>query len=550
MSLRSGAKKSKQRRIMARRRRVRLGEPDASLTASAGVVTVAEADRVLALTRTLDAHIPTIKVRDRGLSAGQALTAIASCQLTGGDHLVSLDRRRADTAGQELEPVPSPASTTAAGLAKRFETAQLAGIEAGIGAVNTRVLHRVGQVRRSALTRRARLDIDATDIEVYGPAKKGCAYNYQGQRTYRADIALWAELGVRVAADLLAGDEDPRSSVVELIKRAHANLPPGVQQVALRLDAGYFAADAAIAADDLHMVFAIGVKRNAAVWRAAATVPDSAYVPVIGMEDTEVALVPYAPKGWPTGIGSLARRTRIAADQISADPRARKRRTIPKDQLALALDGQVDHVYGYSFILTNQPVRAPDGTVDPELITEVEHWYRHRTDIEALNRDGKHGAALRHMPSGDPVRQPGLDVGRPARLRDLRLAPRTHRARPRQRPRPSHHHPAAPRTDQHSGPGHPPRPHHRPAPATRTQPAHRRPTPPASPAQRLTPSPAPHPRTPGTMEPATRRASRADTPARTVPSTKSHDHRQSGTLPHTLTRGSGSDTVRRLRRRS
>ena len=201
---------------MARRRRVRLGEPDASLTASAGVVTVAEADRVLALTRTLDAHIPTIKVRDRGLSAGQALTAIASCQLTGGDHLVSLDRRRADTAGQELEPVPSPASTTAAGLAKRFETAQLAGIEAGIGAVNTRVLHRVGQVRRSALTRRVTVDIDATDIEVYGPAKKGCADNYQGQRTYRADIALWAELGVRVAADLLAGDEDPRSSVVEL----------------------------------------------------------------------------------------------------------------------------------------------------------------------------------------------------------------------------------------------------------------------------------------------------------------------------------------------
>jgi len=186
VSLRSGAKKSKQRRIMARRRRVRLGEPDASLTASAGVVTVAEADRVLALTRTLDAHIPTIKVRDRGLSAGQALTAIASCQLTGGDHLVSLDRRRADTAGQELEPVPSPASTTAAGLAKRFETAQLAGIEAGIGAVNTRVLHRVGQVRRSALTRRVTVDIDATDIEVYGPAKKGCAYNYQGQRTYRA----------------------------------------------------------------------------------------------------------------------------------------------------------------------------------------------------------------------------------------------------------------------------------------------------------------------------------------------------------------------------
>jgi len=26
-------------------------------------------------------------------------------------------------------------------------------------------------------------------------------------------------------------------------------------------------------------------------------------------------------------------------------------------------------------------------------------WYRHRTDIEALNKDGKLGAALRHLPS-------------------------------------------------------------------------------------------------------------------------------------------------------
>lgn len=362
---------------------------------------MAEADRVLGLIRTLDAYIPGFKQRDRGLSAGQTLTAVASCQLTGGDHLVGLDRRRADTVGQELEPVPTPASTTAAGLAGRFGPAQLAGIEAGIAAVNALVVQRVGQVRGSALRRAATVDIDATDIEVYGRRKAGCAYNYQGQRVYRADIAFWAELGVPVAADLLAGDEDPRSSVVALIERVHALVAPQVSQVALRMDAGYFAADAALAAARLNMVFAIGVKRNTAVWAATATVPDSAYAPVIGMDDTEVAVIPYAPKGWPKTIVCLARRTRIPADQVSTDPRARKRRTIPKDQLALALDGKVDHVYGYSFILTNRPVHAANGTVDPELLAEAEHWYRHRTDIEALNKDGKHGAALRHMPSGD-----------------------------------------------------------------------------------------------------------------------------------------------------
>ena len=29
-----------------------------------------------------------------------------------------------------------------------------------------------------------------------------------------------------------------------------------------------------------------------------------------------------------------------------------------------------------------------------------EHWYRHRTSIENIFRDSKHGAALRGLPSG------------------------------------------------------------------------------------------------------------------------------------------------------
>ena len=32
----------------------------------------------------------------------------------------------------------------------------------------------------------------------------------------------------------------------------------------------------------------------------------------------------------------------------------------------------------------------------------MEHWYRHRTTVESIFRDSKHGAALRHLPSGYP----------------------------------------------------------------------------------------------------------------------------------------------------
>ena len=49
-----------------------------------------------------------------------------------------------------------------------------------------------------------------------------------------------------------------------------------------------------------------------------------------------------------------------------------------------------------SFILTNLDVSTPDKAA------AVEHWYRHRTTIENIFRDSKHGAALRHLPSGYP----------------------------------------------------------------------------------------------------------------------------------------------------
>lgn len=135
---------------------------------------------------------------------------------------------------------------------------------------------------------------------------------------------------------------------------------------------------------------------------AAARVPEHGWVAAIGMEHSELAVVDYLPGTWHEGIVCIARRTRIPVENIPTG-RARKRRTIAKDQLALALQGRLDVVYGYSFILANldlgDPENDPDGHA--EKLAEVEWWYRHRTDIETLNKDAKHGAALRHLPSAD-----------------------------------------------------------------------------------------------------------------------------------------------------
>jgi Transposase DDE domain group 1 len=373
-----------------------VGAPDRSLTGVSGMAAVAELVEQLGVIALLDAAVGPIKARARGLGVGQLLVGMAAAQLSGQDHLVGLDRHRADAAGQLLTPVPGLSSTTAAGLARRMDAGQWAAVERGVAAVTSTMLSRLPPQRVPALLGAATIDLDTTDVEVYGRKKRGVAYNYQGQRCGRPHVATWAETGVTLAADLLAGDQDPRPGAAGLLRRALASLPRGVARVALRADAGYFAVDLAVAAHREGVGFAIGAKRIAPLWRTLVGIAESDWVEAIDMPGAHVALADYRPAWWPSNTRLLIRRVRLEADQISADPRARRRRTLHPDQRALPLDelANADAVYGYSFILTNLDVSTG------KQAAAVEHWYRHRTEIENIFRDAKHGAALRHLPSG------------------------------------------------------------------------------------------------------------------------------------------------------
>jgi hypothetical protein len=346
----------------------------------------------------LDAAIGPIKCRDRGVGAGGLLVGMAAAQLAGEDFLVGLDRARADVGGQVIAPVAGVPSTTAAGLARRFTDEQWAAVEAGVAAATQRMLDWLPPQRVEALTAAVTIDLDTTDVEVYGRKKRGVAYNYQGQRCGRPHVATWAETGVTLAAELLSGDVDPRPGAPRLLRRALASLPRGVRRVALRADAGYFAVDLAVAAHREGVHFAIGAKRTAPLWRLLDGIAETDWTPAIEMPGAQVAIADYRPAWWPTSTRLLIRRVRLDASQISADPRARRRRSLHPDQRALPLHelAQADAVYGYSFILTNHDLSTPARAA------AVEHWYRHRTEIENIFRDAKHGAALRHLPSGYP----------------------------------------------------------------------------------------------------------------------------------------------------
>ncbi|WP_246859919.1 transposase, partial [Mycobacterium helveticum] len=369
------------------------------MTGNAGMVAVTELLDRLDVIGLLDAATGPIKQRDRGFGPGELLVGMAAAQLAGHDFLVGLDRHRADVAAQALTPVPGLASTTAAGLAKRFTDQQWRATESGLAKVSERMLALLPAERAAALCEGATIDLDTTDVEVYGRKKDGIAYNHQGQRVGRPHVASWAETETVLAADLDCGLDDPRATAEDLLQRALAGLPRRIrrERVRLRADAGYFAGQLARAAHKAGIGFAIGAKRVTTMWRALAGIAETDWRAAIDMPDAQVAVSTYAPADWPPNTRLLIRRVRLTVDQVSPDARSRRRRTLHPDQRALPLAelAHADAIYAYSFIATNLDTSTPDKAA------AVEHWYRHRTSVENIFRDSKHGAALRHLPSGN-----------------------------------------------------------------------------------------------------------------------------------------------------
>ena len=381
---------------------MRAGAPDRSLTANAGLAAGTELCGRLGVMEALDAAVGPIKQRDRGLGPGELLTGIAAAQLAGEDFLTGLDRQRCDAVGQQVTPVPGLASTTAAGLARRVTPAQWQAVESGVAVVTGRMLSLLPAQRAAALAGGpVTIDLDTTDVEVYGRKKRGVAWNHQGQRVGRPHVATWAETEIVLAADLGDGTDDPRATAPDLLRRALGCLPEQARasgRVAMRADAGYFAGQLARAAHDAHIGFAIGAKRIAPLWRLLAGIAEEDWHDATGMDNAQVAVAEYCPDWWPANTRLLVRRVLLDPAQVSADLRSRRRRTLHPDQRALPFDelAGAGAIYAYSFIVTNLDVSTADKAA------AVEHWYRHRTTVENIFRDSKLGAALRHLPSGYP----------------------------------------------------------------------------------------------------------------------------------------------------
>jgi hypothetical protein len=183
--------------------------------------------------------------------------------------------------------------------------------------------------------------------------------------------------------------------------------PARAGRIRLRADAGYFAGQLARAALFADIEFAIGARRIAPLWLLLDGLTEADWTDAIDM--ARRSPWPTLPQLVSATTRLLIRRVRldVAAEPVSADPRARRRRTLHPDQRALPLPelATLDTVYGYSSNVTNLEVTTPDRAA------AVEHWYRHRTQVENIFRDAKAWRRAAPPALGISPGEPGVDVG-------------------------------------------------------------------------------------------------------------------------------------------
>ena len=237
---------------------------------------------------------------------------------------MGLDRQRADAAGQQLTPVAGLASTTAAGLARRITGAQWLAVETGLAAVTEQMMALLPAARAAALAGGpVTIDLDATDVEVYGSKKRGVAYNHQGQRVGRPQVASWAETEIVLAADLGTGTDDPRATAPDLLRRALRGLRSG--------GAGRGAGGAARGRRVLrraarprcprraHQLSRSGRSGSAPLWRLLDGIGEDDWTDAIEMDGAQVAVADYRPDWWPANTSLLIRRVKLVPGQVSAN---------------------------------------------------------------------------------------------------------------------------------------------------------------------------------------------------------------------------------------
>jgi hypothetical protein len=381
--------------------RIEFRADDPSLTPYAGLAVSGELCRSVRLVELVDAELAAVarvapvKQRRRGVSPGGLVVAIAEAQLVGAECFDDIEDVRADQAGARLRAVPDvPSAPTARQLACRFKPSHIRAVERAAARCGNELDRRLGRDPGEDVT----LDLDATESKVYGRKKQGTGRSRHGHLAYNSYVVTWAQRGRGLTSELKRGNQ-ARIKAAEsdrMLGRAERLLPAEHGQITVRGDSGFYAVELMMGLRKRRMRFTLSATRTSLMWSKLAEIAEDAWEDAIDMRGAQVAELPFTPEGWKhEPLRLIVRRVPVSAAEIQASsPRARRRKTIPPEQLQMVLDGELSSTYAYSFIVTDLPR-------DEMSTAEVEHFHRQRAQIEERFKDLKLGQALRHLPSGN-----------------------------------------------------------------------------------------------------------------------------------------------------
>jgi hypothetical protein len=227
-----------------------IGEGDSSLTRYAGLAVTGELARRLRLVELIDAELAVerrarpVKVRRRGLSPGQLVVALSECQLVGGEFFSDVSQVRDDEAGAGLRAVAAtPSAPTALQRAKDFRRVHCQRVERAAARVGEHLDRALGRDPEEPVT----VDLDATEVVVYGARKQGAARSRHGHMSYAPHVAFWARA---LTSELVGGNREKLTGpeCARIATRALSLLPAGHGPVTFRIDSALLPARAAGAA--------------------------------------------------------------------------------------------------------------------------------------------------------------------------------------------------------------------------------------------------------------------------------------------------------------
>jgi hypothetical protein len=240
-------------------------------------------------------------------------------------------------------------------LARLFKPSHIRAIERGVARAGNELDRRLGRDAGEDVT----FDLDATESKVYGRKKQGTGRSRHGHLAYNSYVVTWAQRGRGLTSELKRGNQ-ARIKACEsdrMLGRAERLLPAGHGQITVRGDSGFYAVELMMDCRKRGMRFTFSATRTSLMWSKLGEINEDAWEDAIEMHGAQVAELPFTPEGWKhEPLRLIVRRVPVSAAEIQASsPRARRRKTIPPEQLQMVLDGEISSTYAYSFIVADIP---------------------------------------------------------------------------------------------------------------------------------------------------------------------------------------------------